>query len=224
MWLFEGYPLLEVVLPGLVAHGFYSLLLPTFPVCNFASVGFVSSTVMFCVHQYCVFSYFSRHYYVFADVLAYFTVCVWLVPFIFFVSLTSNDGNLPTKSSDGQASATPAARRSSKVGLKSMLNFLSWKSDDLPKIHETLNETHSHSSLGMGGDQYHQNNGNMSGYESAGSFQSRSNSPYDNQPGSNGANIGGTNPYHRQHSNHFEPQNTYGNVGSRSYDYSQKHI
>jgi hypothetical protein len=60
---------------------------------------------MFCAHQYTVFQYFSRHWHPFSDVLAYFTVCVWLVPFSFFVSLSASDSGLPTVSTDGVLSA-----------------------------------------------------------------------------------------------------------------------
>lgn len=35
-------------------------------------------------------------YHDFARVLSYFTLCLWLVPFAFFVSLSANDAILPT--------------------------------------------------------------------------------------------------------------------------------
>eukprot|EP01134_Creolimax_fragrantissima_P001788 CFRG1788T1 len=172
MWVFEGLPLFTVVLPGLVAHAVYSLHLPPFPVCNFTSVAFVGSIslarcvrfgrhiprsiilirhcsylVMFVIHQYCVFAHFSTHYYVFGDVLAYFTVCVWLVPFIFFVSLTSGDSNLPTTSSNGIGTENyagdniTAPRRNNKMGLKTILTWFQRK-EGLPSVIE--NTPHGH--------------------------------------------------------------------------------
>ena len=37
--------------------------------------------------------------------LAYFTLCVWLVPFTFFVSLSAGENVLPTSYSSGQEDA-----------------------------------------------------------------------------------------------------------------------
>ena len=41
------------------------------------------------------FYYFSYHYYQFSQILAYFFICVWLVPFGFFISLSANENVLP---------------------------------------------------------------------------------------------------------------------------------
>lgn len=51
--------------------------------------------VLFFVSHYLWFSYFTSMFFVFWDILAFFLICVWLVPFIFFISLTSDDNNLP---------------------------------------------------------------------------------------------------------------------------------
>ena len=41
------------------------------------------------------FIYFSGHYYPFSEILAFFSICVWLVPFGFFISLSANENVLP---------------------------------------------------------------------------------------------------------------------------------
>jgi hypothetical protein len=41
------------------------------------------------------FYYFTTAYYPFAQILAFFFVCVWLIPFAFFISLSANDNALP---------------------------------------------------------------------------------------------------------------------------------
>ena len=48
---------------------------------------------------------FFQEYHPFHDVLAYFTLCVWLVPFTFFVSLSAGENVLPTSYSSGQEDA-----------------------------------------------------------------------------------------------------------------------
>ena len=41
------------------------------------------------------FIYFSGIYYPFSEILAFFTICVWMVPFGFFISLSANENVLP---------------------------------------------------------------------------------------------------------------------------------
>lgn len=42
------------------------------------------------------FKYFTTHYKPFMDIAAFFGLCVWLVPFAYFISLSANDNALPT--------------------------------------------------------------------------------------------------------------------------------
>ena len=67
---------------------------------------------MVIVNHYFAFSHFGENYYPFSEVctvlqvslskilnlqvMAYFTICMWLVPFAFFVSLSANENVLPT--------------------------------------------------------------------------------------------------------------------------------
>ena len=39
---------------------------------------------------------FFQEWYPFSEVIGYFTVCLWLVPFAYFVSLSANENTLPT--------------------------------------------------------------------------------------------------------------------------------
>lgn len=48
------------------------------------------------VTDHCIwFIYFSNNYYPFREILAFFTICVWLIPFGFFISLSANENTLP---------------------------------------------------------------------------------------------------------------------------------
>jgi len=91
---FEGFPI-SYILFGLVSHGTYYLLLDKFPQIKLSSVLLWVSVVFFLINHSLWFSYFTSQYHYFWDVFGFFSLCVWLVPFIFFVSLTVDDNSLP---------------------------------------------------------------------------------------------------------------------------------
>jgi len=72
------------------------------------------------------FMYFSEVYHKFSEVASFFGLCVWLVPFIYFVSLSAADNTLPTEINGEQ-------RKKSKLGnhLLTFLNFILRKKNDL---------------------------------------------------------------------------------------------
>jgi hypothetical protein len=41
------------------------------------------------------FRYFTANYFMFSTVVAFFLICVWAVPFCFFISLSANENTLP---------------------------------------------------------------------------------------------------------------------------------
>ena len=50
---------------------------------------------MLIVLNYVTFDHFHTVYYRSDEVFAYFILCVWLVPFLLFISLSANDSVLP---------------------------------------------------------------------------------------------------------------------------------
>ncbi|RWS07360.1 glycoprotein-N-acetylgalactosamine 3-beta-galactosyltransferase 1-like protein, partial [Dinothrombium tinctorium] len=95
LFIFEEFPTL-LILMGAIAHFVHLLVLRTFPYFNLSSIPFLSAIALLVFNHYLAFSYFSTVYYPFTQVLGYFTTCLWLVPFAFFVSLSANDNVLPT--------------------------------------------------------------------------------------------------------------------------------
>ncbi|XP_028391143.1 protein TEX261-like [Dendronephthya gigantea] len=95
--LFESFPWYIVAL-GLATNVVYFLLLNDFPYISFTSPVFLLSVVLVFVNHYLAFQFFSQVYYAFSEILGYFTVCLWILPFAFFVSLSANDNVLPTAS------------------------------------------------------------------------------------------------------------------------------
>ncbi|RUS16609.1 transmembrane adaptor Erv26-domain-containing protein [Endogone sp. FLAS-F59071] len=51
--------------------------------------------VLVLVDHFVWFQYFTRHYVPFGDIAAFFGICVWIVPFAYFISLSANDNALP---------------------------------------------------------------------------------------------------------------------------------
>ncbi|XP_005089622.1 protein TEX261 [Aplysia californica] len=97
MLLFEDFTILMIG-SGLASCVAYLLVLNDFPFFYVSSPSFIVSIVLLVFNHYIAFSHFSRQWYPFAEVLAYFTLCLWLVPFAFFVSLSANENILPTTS------------------------------------------------------------------------------------------------------------------------------
>lgn len=93
--LFEDIPLHLNAL-GLLQQLLHGLLLRDFPVVRISSVTFITSVLTLILHHYLAFKFFGAVYYSFSEVLAYFTLCLWVVPFAMFVSLSANDYVLPT--------------------------------------------------------------------------------------------------------------------------------
>ncbi|EAA13015.1 AGAP011456-PA [Anopheles gambiae str. PEST] len=85
-----------MVLCGLGAQALHGLILTDFPYVRFLSPAFIGAVGLLVGNHYLAFVYFQLQYHAFTEVLAYFTLCLWLVPFALFVSLSANDNVLPT--------------------------------------------------------------------------------------------------------------------------------
>merc|ERR1712026_185345 len=87
-----------MVLCGIISQVLHLTLLPSFPYFALTSPQFILAAVMVVVNHYLAFQFFAENYHPFSEVMAYFTLCLWLVPFAFFVSLSANENVLPTTS------------------------------------------------------------------------------------------------------------------------------
>merc|ERR1719320_1783585 len=97
LFCFENIPTTLIVC-GVIAQIAHLSLLSSFPFFCATSPSFLVAVVMVIVNHYFAFSHFGENYYPFSEVMAYFTICLWLVPFSFFVSLSANENVLPTMS------------------------------------------------------------------------------------------------------------------------------
>ncbi|KAL6065445.1 DUF396-domain-containing protein [Balamuthia mandrillaris] len=129
---FEEFPYLHTGI-GIVAHLFYLSLLRSFPLFELTDVRFVGSCALAVIAHFLWFHYFTQYYYPFSEILAFFVIMVWLVPFAFFLSLTANEStlpgahtNVPSSFEDGKS-----RKRGRGANLLSFLHFLSRKKEEV---------------------------------------------------------------------------------------------
>ncbi|KAJ8703975.1 hypothetical protein PYW07_013269 [Mythimna separata] len=127
--LFEDIPLHLNAL-GLVQQVLHGLLLRDFPVVRVTSIPFITAILTLVLHHYMAFKFFGTVYYNFSEVLAYFTLCLWVVPFALFVSLSANDYVLPTTGEkqplllgDSNVLTDYLSRKSKRYSLLSFFSF-----------------------------------------------------------------------------------------------------
>uniref|UniRef100_A0A8D8AVX7 Protein TEX261 n=1 Tax=Culex pipiens TaxID=7175 RepID=A0A8D8AVX7_CULPI len=117
-----------MVLCGLGAQALHAAILKNFPYVKFMSPSFLGAIVLLLLNHYLAFIYFQQQYHPFAEVMAYFTLALWLVPFALFVSLSANDNVLPTSNertpllSDNDIVTNYFSSRK-KLGLLSLFNY-----------------------------------------------------------------------------------------------------
>ncbi|KAG5983108.1 hypothetical protein E4U55_000752 [Claviceps digitariae] len=123
LWLVDGFPLGATFL-GIFAHVVYLGNMRRFPLVKLSDPLFLLSCVLVLVDHYMWFRFFSdsqtrayqrSSYYdqvdvpSFSMIASFFGLCVWLVPFALFVSLSAGDNVLPTmgtepvRGADGKA-------------------------------------------------------------------------------------------------------------------------
>ncbi|XP_058463043.1 protein TEX261 [Malaya genurostris] len=117
-----------MLLCGMGAQALHVAILKNFPYVKFLSLSFLGALILLLFNHYLAFIYFQQHHHPFVEVMAYFTLCLWLVPFALFVSLSANDNVLPTSSektpllSDNDI-VTNYFSSKKKLGLLSLFNY-----------------------------------------------------------------------------------------------------
>ncbi|XP_073990497.1 protein TEX261 [Rhodnius prolixus] len=130
--IFEEMPF-TLVTCGVLSQVFHHLILRNFPYFDISSVSFIGAVCLFFINHYLAFSYFSFTVYTFSEVMGYFTLCLWLVPFALFVSLSANDNVLPSYAEsnigldgrDGDVVSNYLSRKSKRYGLLGLFHYVS---------------------------------------------------------------------------------------------------
>ncbi|EEA20825.1 erv26 superfamily protein [Talaromyces marneffei ATCC 18224] len=134
LWLFDNFPL-TLSLLSIFSHLVYASNLRKFPIVKLSDPLFILSCLMVCLNHWVWFRHFSRppvpssssrdatswrrpyqpdyeNMPTFTEVASYFGLCVWLVPFALFVSLSAGDNVLPSIGSEYATGTTPASSTS----------------------------------------------------------------------------------------------------------------
>ncbi|GAA5850812.1 hypothetical protein JCM8547_009096 [Rhodosporidiobolus lusitaniae] len=138
LFFVDGLPV-HIVVVGILAHLVYlGNFSRSWPIISLTSLTFIASCLLVLVHHFLSFRHFSArsassahqnrytHYNAynrnhtsardeptFLDIATFFTVCVWLVPFYLFLSLSANDNVLPSAGEAPSASSAKATSSSS---------------------------------------------------------------------------------------------------------------
>jgi len=119
----------SMVICGLIAQLMHGLIMANFPYVKLLSVPFIGAFTMLLVNHWLAFQFFGQNYYAFSEVLGYFTLCLWIVPFALFVSLNANDNVLPTVNersdllNDSDIVTNYFSSRNKRIGLLSLINY-----------------------------------------------------------------------------------------------------
>ncbi|XP_056643439.1 protein TEX261 [Diorhabda carinulata] len=124
LWIFERFPT-SMIVCGLLAQVTHFVILRNFPFVAFLSIEFVATVLFILINHYLAFSYFATVYHTFSEVIAYFTLFLWLVPFALFVSLSANDNVLPTSidGTDADVVSNYFSKKNKKFGLLAAFNY-----------------------------------------------------------------------------------------------------
>ncbi|XP_044262605.1 protein TEX261 [Tribolium madens] len=128
LWLFESFPTYMIVC-GVLAQVAHFCILRHFPSVSLTSLEFISAVILLVLNHYFAFTYFATVHYVFSEVMAYFVLWLWLVPFALFVSLSANDSVLPTISE--QKDSDVVSNYFSKKRKYGLLTFFNYAKESL---------------------------------------------------------------------------------------------
>mmetsp|Transcript_196 Transcript_196/g.663 ORF Transcript_196/g.663 Transcript_196/m.663 type:complete len:201 (+) Transcript_196:151-753(+) len=121
----DDLPYLQLLF-GIAVQFVYYQLLHKFPVIELTDFWFLASCGCAVVNHCTWFIYFANHYYPFKEILAFFFICVWMVPFGFFISLSANENALP-----GSMGFEQGVRKKQSNRLLSFFSFFRSKTDEV---------------------------------------------------------------------------------------------
>ncbi|KAH3665391.1 hypothetical protein OGAPHI_003575 [Ogataea philodendri] len=112
LWLFDAFPL-KLILFSQFSYFVYYQNLRKFPNINLTGPIFLTTCLLALLNHFFWFQHFNNppvptieerlkpdfkmpHYASFTEIASFFGLCIWLIPFGFFISLSANENTLPT--------------------------------------------------------------------------------------------------------------------------------
>ncbi|AWU78315.1 uncharacterized protein C5L36_0E03720 [Pichia kudriavzevii] len=146
--VFDNFPI-KLTLFSLASNLIYYQNLKHFPNIHLSNITFIASAVLAFLNHYLWFNHFNNpyipsiderlapdfvppHYPSFTEIASFFAICIWLVPFALFISISSNENALPlaaAQTSDhGNNKAAKSANLVRSIINKALLNLSSLSS------------------------------------------------------------------------------------------------
>ncbi|ORY35187.1 DUF396-domain-containing protein [Rhizoclosmatium globosum] len=125
---------------SIACHAFYSQMLNTFPNIQLDDPFFIISCVLAVADHFLWFFWFAEanHFHRFMDISAFFGLMIWLVPFMFFISLSAAENTLPAfdaNSANSRGSSSASGGFGKKTNLvKGVINLFLKKQELLPSL------------------------------------------------------------------------------------------
>jgi hypothetical protein len=82
------------------------------------------------ISHFLAFKYFAEEYYAFIEVVGFFFICEWIVPFSLFISLSANDLVLPTLDPNQPDDIGVGNRKTRRSGFLALIDVLSQRLSD----------------------------------------------------------------------------------------------
>ncbi|KAI9364382.1 transmembrane adaptor Erv26-domain-containing protein [Zopfochytrium polystomum] len=133
---------------SLVCQAVYAQLLPKFPNIQLFDPAFLGSCALVVANHFVWFFYFLDHPIRFIEIAAFFGLIIWLIPFMYFISLSANDYTLPAFD---PSSSAPRPSQKKSTFVKSFLNFVLRKNELLPSQFSTSGASTYNGPSGIGG-------------------------------------------------------------------------
>merc|ERR1712216_244986 len=108
-----------------------------FPFIELTSPNFLGSCAMMVLSHYFWISHFNTTLHPITYIMGFFFTCVWLIPFMYFISLSINEFVLPCEFPSWKDSQQALSAEEGKKGKGGLLSFMSWFS---AKKSETLEQ------------------------------------------------------------------------------------
>lgn len=108
LWLFEGFPF-KIILFSVCLNLLYLKTLSKFPYLKIDNPDFILLGILTFLNHYFWFSHFNnlsfdRHSHrvvpSFSEISSFFGICVWLIPFALFISLSAGENLLPSNNNE----------------------------------------------------------------------------------------------------------------------------
>mmetsp|Transcript_19026 Transcript_19026/g.31330 ORF Transcript_19026/g.31330 Transcript_19026/m.31330 type:complete len:264 (+) Transcript_19026:75-866(+) len=123
-------PKLYIII-GIVSHGCYFQLLKDYPrIQGLTNPWLIASLVALVIDNACWLWYFYTHYFTMMEILCFGQLLLWLVPFLYMISLSVNDNVLPGLGTNGHGGGGGGSRGGAEFSMKNLFAYFGFGNKD----------------------------------------------------------------------------------------------